>query len=100
MNWKKLRREAAIFKSQIGLVTSGKRPPKPLMKAKVTLTRFSSIRPDHDGLVSSFKHILDGLVEAGILHDDNYDTIGVPTYLWDKAPPGKGKIRVEVVEVF
>lgn len=75
------------------------KPPRPLKKAKLTLTRFSSKRPDYDGLVSSFKPIVDGLVEAKILEDDNHDVIGIPKYDWQPAPLREGKIWVEVWEV-
>ncbi len=69
---------------------------EPLKKAHLTLTRHSSIRPDSDGLVSSFKHVIDGLVDTKIIVDDDYKTIGMPTYLWEKAPAKKGYITIKV----
>lgn len=77
-----------------------KQPAAPLSRAKLTLTRCSSIRPDPDGLISGFKHCVDGLIQAGVIIDDNFDVIGMPTFLWEKAPPKKGmiKIKVEAVE--
>lgn len=70
--------------------------PCPLDKAKLTLTRFSSSEPDWDGLVSSFKHVIDGLVEAGVIVDDKMSVIGQPQYFWVKCAPKKGRIKVEV----
>lgn len=67
-----------------------------LVKARVTITRFSTRPPDFDGLVSAGKAILDGLVEAKVLIDDNVSVIGAPIYLWEKASPKKGKIKVKV----
>lgn len=72
------------------------KPPCPLISAVLTLTRHSSSRPDFDGLVSSFKAVVDGLVESGVLADDSHEVIGVPTYIWEKASPGKGFISVRV----
>lgn len=67
-----------------------------LVKARVTITRFSTRPPDFDGLVSGGKAILDGLVEAKVLIDDNVSVIGAPIYLWAKAKPKQGRIRVRV----
>lgn len=70
--------------------------PGSMEKAKLILTRFSSTSPDPDGLVSGFKHVVDGLVEAGVLKNDKISNIGMPEYRWEKCAPKKGKIRVEV----
>ncbi len=68
----------------------------PLKKAKLTLTRFSSIKPDFDNRVISFKPIIDGLVLAGVIEDDNEDVIGIPEYPHEKTSPRKGQIRIHV----
>ena len=72
---------------------------KPLSRAKLTLTRYSSVCPDPDGLVSSFKSVLDGLVECGVLENDRFTNIGMPTYAWEKAPKNEGKAKVIVEEI-
>src|SRR5690606_14842084 len=51
----------------VALHTNRQRPDYPLEKAELTLTRFSSIEPDTDGLVGSFKAVLDALVKLGVL---------------------------------
>jgi hypothetical protein len=76
-----------------------KKPQSPLHAAVLTLTRCSSQEPDFDGLVSGFKSVVDGLVESGILKTDKVGCISQPKYLWEKAPAGKGKIKVRVEEV-
>jgi hypothetical protein len=86
--WKKKVEEAVVY--------GRLQPAKPLTKAKLTLTRHSSMRPDSDGLVSSFKHVIDGLIEADVLVDDAFENIGMPVYLWLRAPPCKGFITIEV----
>jgi hypothetical protein len=75
------------------------RPIKPLEKARVTLTRYSSVEPDYDGLVGAMKPILDGLVDAGIIIDDKMSVIGQPIYRWEKCGRGQGKVRVVVESV-
>ena len=72
------------------------RPDAPLETAKITLIRGSSREPDFDGLVGSFKAVLDGLVKAGIIKDDKVSVIGQPTYLWERTSPKKGYIRIQI----
>lgn len=76
-----------------------RRPPKPLKKAKITLTRHSSVSPDFDGLVSSFKHILDGLIDAKVIQNDKFENIGAPEYVWEKTGRRAGRVTIEVLEV-
>lgn len=75
------------------------KPATPLERAKLTLTRHSSVAPDYDGLVSSFKSVIDGLVEEGVLLNDKMTCIGVPDYRHEVAAPRQGRITIEVREV-
>ena len=59
---------------------------------------YSSKPPDSDGLVISFKHVLDALILADVIIDDNYMVIGMPDYKWQKQTRGKGYIEFEVFE--
>lgn len=68
--------------------------PLPLKRAKLKLTRFSSVSPDADGLVSGFKHVVDGLVVAGVLVNDKYENIGFPEFSWEPAKQKQGRIRI------
>ncbi len=76
-----------------------KRPPVPLKKAQVILERHSSSEPDFDGLVGSFKSILDGLTQSKIIENDKTSNIGQPQYRWFETKRGKGFIKVTVTEV-
>lgn len=96
-SWKAKAGNARKWKRIIMILCArGKVPKAPLTFAKLTLTRHSSICPDADGLVASFKPVIDGLVKAGVLIDDNMDVIGMPSYLWKKAPPRAGFITIKV----
>lgn len=72
------------------------KPEKPLERAVVTFTRYSSREPDFDGLAGSFKAVADGLVKCGIIVDDRPSCIGQPTYLWEKCAPKKGHVKIKV----
>src|SRR4051812_26626759 len=98
-HWRTVQRDAKLWKSAVALIVGAKRPPAPLQKARLTLTRHSSVSPDPDGLVSGFKRVIDGLVESGVLANDRYENIGMPDYRWVKAKVRQGKIEVRVDEV-
>jgi hypothetical protein len=98
-HWAQAHREASKWKRMVKSYLNNKRPAKPLEKAKLTLTRGSSVEPDFDGLVSGFYHVIDGLVEANILVNDKPSNIGSPTYLWEKAAQGKGFVKIIVEEI-
>ena len=89
-------RQKKEWKNIVWMLTAGKRPDAPLKRARLTLTRHSTTRPDPDGLTSSFKHIIDGLVIAKILENDKHENIGFPTYEWSHAAAGKGHCTVIV----
>jgi Holliday junction resolvase RusA-like endonuclease len=71
----------------------------PLKAAHIICTRFSSNQCDFDNLAASFKPVIDSLKEL-IIWDDNPNVLKKNTdYFWEKAPPGKGKIKVEVFKL-
>ncbi len=72
-----------------------------LKTAHLTLTRLTCKAPDSDGLVSGFKVVIDSLVKAGVLIDDNYKVIGMPDYKWEyrtRKFGGQIKIKIETEE--
>ncbi len=72
---------------------------EPMTKARLTLTRYSSVEMDADNLAASFKFVVDGLVKAGVILDDKPSVIGQPQYFWKKTTPKNGHITVRVEEV-
>lgn len=85
--WKKLVSEQCLIH---GLTKLG------LTSAALCFVRHSTREPDFDGLVSGFKHVLDGLVEAGVLVNDKPSVIGQPRYHWVYAKPKHGKIEIQI----
>jgi len=98
-HWRVRHKESVYWKKLIAYLTLGKRPVKILTKAKLNLTRHSSACPDPDGLVSTFKYIIDGLVNCGVLEDDNFGVIGMPSYNWVKSKRKDQKITILVEEI-
>lgn len=100
LHWRVKHVESLKLKSRVKtqVVLHGP-PPAPLDKARVTLERHSSSEPDFDGLVSGFKFILDGLVDAGVLINDKMSVIGAPIYIWKKAKKCAGKVKITVEEI-
>lgn len=95
-HWTVRSKNKKAWLEQIHVATLGRRPKQPLEKAALTLTRFSSMEPDEDGLCGSFKPVIDSLVDLGILINDKKANTGTPDYRWVKCSPGKGKINVLV----
>ena len=99
-HWSARHKKDKSWKQQVWLEAQQKgRPKKPLHKATVTLIRYSASEPDFEGLVSSFKTILDGLTEAGVIANDSMSVIGQPIYYWRKAKLKEGKIEVFVEDI-
>lgn len=97
MHWAQRKREADVWKALIrAKAYECKIDNLNLPKAHITLTRHSSRCPDYDGLVSSFKRAIDGLVDAQVIQDDSFHVIGASRYLWVKAPPGKGFVTIKI----
>jgi Holliday junction resolvase RusA-like endonuclease len=100
LHWRFRHAEDKKWKKIVGqLLLAHRKPAAPLKRAKLKLTRFSSVCPDSDGLTSSFKAVLDALVHNGVLEDDSFKHIGMPEYRWEKASPKQGRIEVMVEEV-
>lgn len=99
MNWRARHGESQKIKRAVWACVWPYKPLHPFKRAKISLTRFSSKQPDYDGLVSSFKHVIDTLTETGIIVNDRLSEIGIPTYAWVSCPPTKGFIKIRVEEV-
>jgi hypothetical protein len=95
-HWGVKKHIASKWRDLVVLAVGHKKPPQPLTRAELTLTRHSSNEPDFDGLTSCFKHPIDGLIDAQVIVDDKMSVIGQPTYRWEYAPRGKGKITVTI----
>ena len=98
-HWAVKARVAREWKAAVYMRIGNNRPKKPLLKARVTITRHSTRECDFDNLVSASKHLLDGLKYAGIILDDKVSVIGQPIYLWEKAKRGQGKVTIKVEEI-
>lgn len=96
MHWAKRAKYVKDWHMKVRLAIGQNVPKLPLQKAKLTLTRHSDREPDFDNLAHSFKCVIDGLTNAGIILDDKPSIIGSPTFRWKKAKRNEGFISVEV----
>jgi len=97
--WQAAAAERKKWRTAVKLIAKSRSPAAPLSKAALKLTRFSSVQPDHDNLAISFKSVVDGLRDAGVILDDRNAVVVSREYVWEKAPAKQGRIRVEVREV-
>lgn len=97
-SWKATWSHAKKWKAWVGVRCLGKKPAEPLQQAALHLTRYSSVEPDPDNLAASFKPVIDGLREAGIIENDRSANVALK-FSWRKVPPNMGMIRVEVREI-
>jgi hypothetical protein len=95
-HWARRHRHDRQWKRDVAWIARSWRLPEPFEFAHVTCTRFSERAPDADNLVASFKPLIDGLVAARVLVDDDLQHVGV-TYGWERAARGEGRVRIEVV---
>jgi len=70
--------------------------PKPLTTYQLELARHSASEPDYDGLVGSFKLVVDGLRHANVIADDKLSNSGPWNVSWVKCAKNQGKIEVRV----
>ena len=78
----------------IAVVSVG-RPTIPFTLVHIELTRYSRVEPDFDNLVSSFKWIVDGLIDAKVIVSDKPSIIGQSTYRWKKSAPKKVWLKLK-----
>lgn len=98
-HWSVVKKEKDKWHKLVRLFVNNKIPKEPLRKAKLTLVRHSTQEPDYDGLVGSFKWVIDALVESGVLIDDKYSVIGQSNYKWEKSKQKEQRIEVVVEEI-
>jgi len=92
-------KERKRWHEEIAYASVGKKPKLPLEKVKLILIRFSSRTMDYDGIVGSFKPVVDGLIHAGIIINDTIKVTGQWDCDWKYAPIRKGKIYICVEEI-
>lgn len=97
-HWRVKHQEAKRWKGLVrnAVLLECKAPATPFLRATVTLTRMSTREPDSDNLMSSWKHCIDGLVEAGVILNDKPSVIGTPVSLWQYAKRKDAKIKIKV----
>lgn len=93
-HWSAKHREIKTMQKHIRVALGRLIPEKPLKKINIELVRHSSVQPDFDNLVSSFKGAIDALVIFGVIENDKPENIAAQKYSWKKAPPKMGCIEI------
>lgn len=97
VHWRKAGKQRKLWRSAVELICKSRaKPEEPLKKACLFLERHSSAEPDYDNLVISFKSIIDGLKDAGIILDDKSSVIVHRNYTWHKTSIRDGHVIVRV----
>ena len=86
------------LKEQYHLEILSQKPQKFKGKVNVHLTRYSSRVPDPDGVAGSAKIILDAVVDAGIIEDDNMNVIENFSVNWKKCKQKEQRTEIEITE--
>ncbi len=98
-HWATLKRYRDGWKNMVAWAVKGKEPPKPLKRARLTLTRYNYRTLDYDGLVASFKPVVDALKYAGVIQDDGWKHTGAWNVTQEYRPKGQDGVRVVVEEL-
>lgn len=107
MNRWQYKREREYWVSVIRFEILKNPPPKILNRYKLTLTRCASSPCDYDGLVGSFKVVVDSMQEwvsngvpgAGLTSGDSMAHTGAWDCRWGKTKKNNGHIIVKVEEI-
>lgn len=94
VHWRVTQRERSKWHQIVLASFINKKPIRPLKKCVMTLIRATADKCDYDNLVYSFKPVVDGLVHAKILVDDDMDTIIKRDYFFQKFHARKHTLKL------
>ena len=98
-HWSRIQGHRTLWHWRVRSAVARKGPGKPLDYAMVTMVRHSTRRPDRDNLWASWKPVLDGLVQCGVLIDDDDDHVDFHGGGWEPAKRKQQRVTIEVREV-
>jgi hypothetical protein len=87
-----------LWYERVYLACLNKTPTTPLRSVRLYLSRYCYRMLDYDGVVGSLKVVVDGLIHANIIKDDNYSITGpwqVDQHFQSKKQGGKIWVKVE-----
>lgn len=100
MHWAARAKHSKQWRSAARWMAFKSQPKQPLRQVRLTFIRGSSRQCDYDNGIASVKPLIDGLVDAGIIADDNPSIVKAVLFGWEKAPQKAGfmKIIIEPLE--
>lgn len=81
------------------ILVSGVRPTETVTRCELACVRWSPRMPDFDGLVQSFKPLVDGLVNHEIIADDHMGIIVRRRYSWVQVPKKYQEVTMEISQI-
>lgn len=98
-HWSKKMNEAKRWKALVlSMCILHKIKDLKLKNSRIYFTRFSSNKPDKINNAASFKHVLDGLTEAGVIVDDAPEFVD-DKYAWEKTSRLNGHITIKIEDL-
>lgn len=94
-HWRAQRSEGKCWDDMVALQCCNKLPDQPLQRVKIRIVRHFWQMMDYDGLVGSMKPVVDALVTAGVMIDDNWGVTGQ----WDVSQSKRAKKDGPLLEV-
>lgn len=98
-HWRRAYAEKRRWLELVGAHTAGKRPRKPLQRARIRAVRLSSRQPDPDTAGTGFKWLLDALVALRVLQDDSAKHVVEFECGWEYARGSAQGIKLTVEEL-
>lgn len=96
-HWSEKAKEVKYWRRLAMATAWPSRPPRPLVNCELYCVRYSSGVLDYDNLVSTFKAVIDGLKDAGVIWNDGPKIVVRREYRQAKAEPRAGHIIVVVI---
>lgn len=98
MHWARRARECATWRRAAAYMAKKTLPEsfKPYEQCVIFLIRASTSECDMDNGIASFKPLIDGLVDAGVMVDDGPTVVTQIKFGWEPAKRGSGHVRIEV----
>lgn len=98
-HWHRIRAHATKWHWLVRHAVARKAPPTPLERARVTMVRHSKQEPDRDNRWAAWKPVLDGLIHAKVIVDDDEAHCEFHGGGWEEKPRGKGYVTISVEEM-
>lgn len=98
VHWAVKAKTAKKWRTQARYLALKARPigHKPFISVELTIVRGSARPCDIDNAIAAAKPLIDGIVDAKIISDDNPNVVKAIRYEWQKTAPKAGYVKIIV----